>query len=43
VGIGCVVEKSFEGGRSLLSSLDVPIESLAVIAAMEGERIVFVE
>ncbi|MCC6456332.1 MAG: xanthine phosphoribosyltransferase [Caldilineaceae bacterium] len=39
-GIGCLVEKSFEGGRDLLSSLNVPIISLAVIDSMDGESIV---
>ncbi len=41
VGIGTLIEKSFEGGRAALSHLGVPIESLVVISAMEGERIVF--
>jgi xanthine phosphoribosyltransferase len=43
VGIGCVVEKSFEGGRESLSELGVPIESLAIITAMEGANIVFAD
>jgi xanthine phosphoribosyltransferase len=38
-GIGCIVEKTFEGGRALLSALDVPIVSLAVIESMEGNTI----
>ncbi len=41
VGIGTLIEKTFEGGRAALSHLGVPIESLVVISAMEGERIVF--
>jgi xanthine phosphoribosyltransferase len=41
VGIGTLIEKTFEGGRTALSHLGVPIESLVVITAMEGERIVF--
>ncbi|MFN3741162.1 MAG: xanthine phosphoribosyltransferase [Anaerolineales bacterium] len=41
VGIGALIEKTFEGGRAALQSLGVPIESLVVITAMEGERIVF--
>lgn len=41
VGIGALVEKSFEGGRTLLTSLGVPIESLAVISDMSEGRIVF--
>ncbi len=41
VGIGALIEKRFEGGRSLLSSLSVPIEALAVITSMEAGRIEF--
>ena len=41
VGIGALVEKSFEGGREALASLGVPIESLACISAMEGDQIIF--
>jgi xanthine phosphoribosyltransferase len=40
VGIGVVVEKSFEGGRARLASLEVPIESLAVVERMEGDQII---
>jgi len=39
-GIGCIVEKVFEGGRDQLASLGVPIVSLAVIESMEGDTIV---
>lgn len=38
-GIGCVIEKTFEGGRDLLAALDVPIIALAVIESMEGDTI----
>ncbi|MEK6587308.1 MAG: phosphoribosyltransferase family protein, partial [Chloroflexota bacterium] len=41
VGIGALIEKRFEGGRALLSSLNIPIEALAVIVDMEAGRIVF--
>lgn len=41
VGIGALVEKTFEGGRARLSSLGVPIEALARIRSMEGDQIVF--
>lgn len=41
VGIGAVIEKTFEGGRNALAHLNVPIESLAVITSMEGDSIVF--
>jgi xanthine phosphoribosyltransferase len=43
VGIGALIEKSFEGGRQMLSNLDVPIESLACIRSMEGNQIIFEE
>jgi xanthine phosphoribosyltransferase len=39
-GIGCLIEKSFEGGRATLTHLNVPIISLAVIESMEGDSIV---
>ena len=38
VGIGTLIEKTFEGGRELLKPLGVPVESLAVITSMEGDR-----
>ncbi len=41
VGIGALVEKSFEGGRELLSALNVPIHALVSIASMEGDKIEF--
>ncbi len=41
VGIGALVEKSFEGGREALAALHVPIESLACIMSMEGDQIIF--
>ena len=41
VGIGALVEKTFEGGREVLSKLGVPIESLAMISSMEGDEICF--
>ncbi len=43
VGIGAVIEKSFEGGRALLTNLQVPIESLAILVDMSEGRIVFSE
>ena len=39
LGIGCVIEKSFEGGRNALRAVGVPIISLALVTHMEGERI----
>ncbi len=41
VGVGTLIEKAFEGGRRVLAPLDVPVEALATITAMEGDRIVF--
>ncbi|MCZ7552400.1 MAG: xanthine phosphoribosyltransferase [Anaerolineae bacterium UTCFX2] len=43
VGIGALVEKSFEGGRQALAHLGVPIESLACIVSMEDDCIRFTE
>ena len=41
VGIGAVIEKSFEGGRAALAGLNVPIESLAIISDMSDGQIRF--
>lgn len=41
VGIGALIEKTFEGGRAALSVLAVPIASLARIVDMSEGRIVF--
>jgi len=43
VGIGALIEKTFEGGRDVLKSLGVPIYSLACITAMDDDKIVFGE
>ena len=43
VGIGALIEKTFEGGREALQTLGVPIESLARITAMEDGKVVFAE
>ncbi|MGQ0603585.1 MAG: xanthine phosphoribosyltransferase [Anaerolineales bacterium] len=43
VGIGALVEKTFEGGRALLSPLNVPIHALARIADMSEGQIVFAD
>jgi len=43
VGIGALIEKTFEGGRAALAHLDVPVEALAIITAMEDNRITFRE
>ena len=41
VGIGTVIEKSFEGGRTVLEQLDIPVKSLVSVASMEGNEIKF--
>jgi xanthine phosphoribosyltransferase len=41
VGIASVVEKTFEGGRYLLTPLNTRIESLAIITDMSEGRIIF--
>jgi len=41
VGIGTLIEKTFEGGRDVLCPLGIPIESLVKIISMEGDRITF--
>ena len=43
VGIGALIEKRFEGGRELLSRLEVPVEALAVITDMSDGKITFLE
>ncbi|GAB4511211.1 MAG: xanthine phosphoribosyltransferase [Anaerolineae bacterium] len=42
VGVGVVIEKTFEGGRELLinSGYDIPIYALAIIHSMDGNQIV---
>ena len=41
VGIGALIEKTFEGGREALSPLGVPVEALVQITSMEGDQIIF--
>jgi len=41
VGIGAVIEKTFEGGRAALTHLNIPIESLAAIKSFDNEQINF--
>ncbi len=41
VGIGALIEKTFEGGREALSQLGLPVESLACISSMDENGIVF--
>jgi xanthine phosphoribosyltransferase len=42
VGIGALIEKTFEGGRASLQVLGVPVYSLARIADMSDGKIVFI-
>lgn len=41
VGVGALIEKSFEGGRAALADLKVPVHSLARIVDMANGGIVF--
>lgn len=41
VGIGALIEKSFEGGRKALESLNIPVKSLVCISSMEDGKIEF--
>ena len=41
VGVGALIEKNFEGGRAVLKQLDVPVETLAVIASLDNGIITF--
>lgn len=41
VGIGALIEKTFDGGRALLASTGVPVEALAVIVNMQDGKIEF--
>lgn len=41
VGIGALIEKTFEGGRKALEALGVPVESLAAISSLADNKIVF--
>jgi xanthine phosphoribosyltransferase len=41
VGIGALVEKSFEAGRKVLSDLNIPIHALVTVTSMENGEIIF--
>jgi xanthine phosphoribosyltransferase len=43
VGIGALIEKAFEGGRTELDALGIPIHALAVITEMTNGQITFAE
>jgi xanthine phosphoribosyltransferase len=43
VGIGALIEKSFEGGRAELEPLGVPLRALVSITSMSDDKFVFAE
>ena len=43
IGVGAVIEKSFEGGRAQLEAMGLRVRSLAVIKNMSDDQIVFAE
>ena len=43
IGIGTLIEKTFEGGRELLTPLGIQIESLVCVSSMENGEIVFAD
>ncbi len=43
VGVACVIEKTFEGGREFLGDCCPRVESLVIITEMTGDRIVFAD
>jgi xanthine phosphoribosyltransferase len=40
VGVGTLIEKTFEGGREMLKPIGIPVESLVRITSMEDGQIV---
>lgn len=43
VGIGTVIEKTFESGREKLAALHIPVHALVRIQKIEGDKIYFAE
>jgi len=43
VGIGTLIEKTFEGGRDKLAYLGVPVHSLVAISSMDNGKIIFTD
>jgi xanthine phosphoribosyltransferase len=43
VGIGTLIEKTFEGGREMLSAHGVPVEALVGISSLDDGKIEFAE
>lgn len=42
-GIGVLIEKTFEGGRSMFSGMGIPVEALVRITSMEDGKILFAD
>jgi xanthine phosphoribosyltransferase len=43
IGVGALIEKTFEGGRELLEAAGLKVEALARITSMTDDRIVFAD
>ena len=43
IGVGALIEKTFEGGRELLEAAGMKVEALARITSLSADRIVFVD
>jgi xanthine phosphoribosyltransferase len=43
IGVGALIEKTFEGGREALEAAGLKVEALARIVSMTDDRIVFAE
>ncbi|KAI7278331.1 hypothetical protein KC345_g6028 [Hortaea werneckii] len=43
LGVGCVIEKSFQEGRSLLEQRGIPVHALARIASMSPGEVHFID
>jgi xanthine phosphoribosyltransferase len=41
IGVGALIEKTFEGGRAAIKALGIPVESLASITSMDSGKITF--
>jgi xanthine phosphoribosyltransferase len=40
IGVGALIEKTVEGGRTLLQPLGIPVESLACITSMDDGKVI---
>jgi xanthine phosphoribosyltransferase len=43
VGIGALIEKSFEGGRAMLQEMGFPVETLVCLSSMDNGQLLFCE